>query len=100
MSAQVWAKDGSFEKKRDEKISAALDDGSKNRKRRIRCPKCQWQPRAEDRWSCSCGFVWNTFDTAGICPSCAYQWPWTQCLRCHERSAHKDWYEGSSPEPA
>lgn len=30
---------------------------------RIRCPLCGWMPRNEDRWSCSCGHQWNTFDT-------------------------------------
>jgi hypothetical protein len=59
---------------------------------RIRCPKCQWTPRAEDRWACRCGHTWNTFDTGGVCPSCLYQWTVTQCLRCGEFSPHSDWY--------
>jgi hypothetical protein len=37
---------------------------------RIRCPLCGWSPRKEDRWSCSCGHEWNTFDTGGVCPAC------------------------------
>jgi hypothetical protein len=42
---------------------------------RIRCPLCQWKPRAEDRWFCSkCEKGhWNTFDTHGVCPVCAYR---------------------------
>jgi len=36
----------------------------------IRCPLCGWSPRKEDLWSCSCGHVWNTFDTGGVCPAC------------------------------
>ena len=59
---------------------------------RIRCPKCQWTPSAEDRWSCKCGFLWNTFDTGGVCPRCMFQWRITQCLRCLEMSPHSDWY--------
>ena len=59
---------------------------------RIRCPKCGWRPRAEDRWGCTCGHVWNTFDTGGVCPGCLYQWKVTQCLRCAEFSPHSDWY--------
>ena len=59
---------------------------------RIRCPKCGWTPRAEDRWMCKCGHVWNTFDTGGVCPSCLYQWKITACLRCHEWSPHSEWY--------
>ena len=34
----------------------------------IRCPRCAWRPRAEDRWSCTCGHAWNTFDTRGRVP--------------------------------
>jgi len=30
---------------------------------RIRCPLCGWSPRKEDKWSCTCGYEWNTFDT-------------------------------------
>ena len=33
----------------------------------IRCPLCDWSPRKEDRWSCDCGHLWNTFDTGGVC---------------------------------
>jgi len=60
---------------------------------RIRCPRCRWQPRAYSRWSCRCGHVWNTFDTAGLCPACGYQWLWTACPACHVWSPHRDWYE-------
>ena len=60
---------------------------------RIRCPKCQWEPRKQDRWQCECLHVWNTFETRGRCPVCAKRWAVTQCLRCHEISAHEDWYE-------
>ena len=35
---------------------------------RIRCPLCGWSPRNDDRWSCTCGHSWNTFDTGGVCP--------------------------------
>jgi hypothetical protein len=58
----------------------------------IRCPKCGWRPGPEDRWQCKCGFVWNTFETGGVCPGCFYQWMETACLRCGEWSAHSDWY--------
>lgn len=44
---------------------------------------------------CSCGNLWNTFDTGGQCPSCGKQWEYTQCLSwsCHQWSLHVDWYE-------
>lgn len=62
---------------------------------RIRCPRCQWQPRKYDRWCCDpgCGHAWNTFATHGRCPSCEKQWRDTACLRCNEWSPHDDWYE-------
>jgi hypothetical protein len=59
---------------------------------RIRCPKCNWSPRAEDRWFCKCGHSWNTFDTGGVCPACLFQWNSTACLQCGEWSPHSDWY--------
>jgi len=64
-------------------------------KPRIRCPKCAWQPRPEDRWACSmCNRgVWNTFDTRGVCPACKHRWTFTQCLSCQGWSLHADWYE-------
>jgi hypothetical protein len=58
----------------------------------IRCPKCNWVPRHDDRWGCKCGHVWNTFETGGSCPGCRYQWDVTGCLSCGEVSAHSDWY--------
>ena len=59
---------------------------------RIRCPLCGWTPSASDRWVCTCGHVWNTFDTGGVCPACLYQWTETCCLQCHKWSPHSDWY--------
>jgi hypothetical protein len=35
---------------------------------RIRCPLCGWSPRKEDKWFCTCGNEWNTFDTAASAP--------------------------------
>lgn len=60
---------------------------------RIRCPLCGWQPGKHDRWMCSCGHLWNTFDTGGVCPACICQWTTTQCPACHNWSPHSDWYE-------
>jgi hypothetical protein len=59
---------------------------------KIRCPKCRWKPRPEDRWSCLCGCSWNTFDTYGCCPKCRAEWNETQCLSCKEWSLHAEWY--------
>jgi hypothetical protein len=66
---------------------------------RVRCPKCGWEPRADDVWTCDCGHLWNTFETRGVCPACAHAWRDTQCPRCHEWSPHDDWYveDGARP---
>lgn len=60
----------------------------------IHCPVCTWRPGHEDRWECvpSCGIVWNTFWTGGVCPGCTYKWEKTQCLACGAISPHKAWY--------
>ena len=80
---------------REEKLKDDAADFS-----RIRCPLCRWQPNASSRWYCGddryhdgCGTGWNTFDTRGRCPGCAYLWKWTECLRCGEASPHEDWYK-------
>jgi hypothetical protein len=59
---------------------------------RIRCPRCGWEPSRDHKWQCSCGHVWNTFQTGGICPACDRVWTATQCVRCGEWSPHAEWY--------
>ena len=71
-------------------------------KLKIECPKCGWQPNAHSRWGCSCGTLWNQFDTAGRCPTCGKQWEMTQCYTpteggCEQWSLHLDWYKGLTP---
>jgi hypothetical protein len=65
---------------------------------RIRCPGCAWRPSKADRWVCrtECRHCWNTFETRGRCPSCSFQWLWTQCRRCRKRFPHEGWYEVST----
>lgn len=60
---------------------------------RIRCPKCEWQPPKDEQWACSCGHMWHTFDTGGVCPACIQQWESTQCHQCDAWSPHTNWYE-------
>ena len=66
----------------------------------IYCPACRWEPTSSSQWACRCGCLWNTFDTAGVCPQCHYRWHHTQCLACEVISLHIDWYHGLSEEVA
>lgn len=59
---------------------------------KIRCPKCEWEPRQESRWRCTCNHSWNTFDTYGKCPACSKVWKHTACPSCKQWSPHADWY--------
>ena len=61
---------------------------------KIYCPACRWEPDGGAHWGCSCGHVWNTFDTGGICPQCQYRWRHTGCPTCTAWSRHVNWYHG------
>ena len=77
----------------DPEVDAAEDQDDRDRGPRIRCPLCNWSPSSRDRWLCTCGHSWNTFDTGGVCPACLFQWASTQCLACGRWSPHSAWYE-------
>ena len=72
------------------------------KEREIHCPKCEYRPQLEDRWSCvpSCGTMWHTFWTGGICPGCGHAWEQTQCPACGKLSPHRAWYHLRDPELA
>ena len=63
---------------------------------KIHCPRCQWQVDGAIHWMCSCGWAWNTFDTAGVCPQGQRRWRNTTCPTvaggCGRTSPHVDWY--------
>lgn len=56
------------------------------------CPSCAWRPTDAARWGCTCGHVWNTFLTGGVCPVCEHVYESTTCLSCRESNAHDSWY--------
>jgi C4-type Zn-finger protein len=66
----------------------------------IYCPRCQWEPDGGAHWRCHCGHIWNTFDTAAVCPHCRYRHRDTSCPAqpggCGQVSPHIDWYHGLS----
>lgn len=57
-----------------------------------RCPQCRQPATRWDRWSCSCGWVWDAFTTKGVCPKCSKHWDNTRCPRCGASTPHSDWY--------
>jgi len=65
---------------------------SSEAQRAVRCPHCGWRPGADARWSCSCGYWWDTFQTRGCCPRCEHAWRDTACLACEAYALHADWY--------
>lgn len=69
--------------------------------RDIHCPRCRYRPKPEDRWSCmpSCGAVFHTFWTGGLCPGCSYAWLQTQCPSCGRLSPHRSWYHDPVAKP-
>ena len=69
---------------------------------RIYCPRCHWRPSSTSLWQCArqlggCGWVWNTFDTRGVCPKCSGVWEITACHACKQFSIHNDWYHDDDP---
>jgi hypothetical protein len=78
-------------------VSFATKSEEKNTKQvRIRCPICGWQPDGKPYWGCEkCHTqAFDTFKTHAHCPNpeCGNSWTFTQCIACHERSPHEDWY--------
>ena len=67
---------------------------------KIFCPRCDYEPRASDRWQCrpGCYCVWNTFETHALCPGCFKQWAVTWCPHCGVVSPHHDWYHEELPD--
>ena len=64
----------------------------------IYCPSCRWAPDGGAHWQCHCGCVWNTFDTAAVCPRCRHRHRRTSCPTdpggCNKSAPHADWYHG------
>ena len=56
------------------------------------CPACKTSPPIGEFWKCgSCGQAFDTFQTRGVCPHCATQFPATKCLDCGEAHPISEW---------
>ena len=60
------------------------------------CPSCKTAPPAGEFWKCgNCGQQFDTFQTRGLCPRCATQFPMTKCLDCGASHSMNDWLVAS-----
>ena len=48
----------------------------------IGCFSCNWEDKGKYEWMCTCGCVWNVFETDCICPLCNRKWTYIQCPVC------------------
>jgi hypothetical protein len=56
------------------------------------CPSCKTSPPVGEYWKCGkCGQPFDIFQTLGICPHCATQFPATKCLDCGAPSSVNEW---------
>jgi rubrerythrin len=82
----------SFKKAPEHETPTRQARGSE-KKPKIRCPECKWQPDGKKYWGCEkCSAVFDTFVTRAHCPRCPNSWTFTQCIRCGVKSDHEAWY--------
>jgi Zn-dependent protease len=56
------------------------------------CPRCKSAPPVGELWKCGkCGRSFDTFQTRGVCPYCAAQYPVTRCPDCGAVNPMSDW---------
>jgi len=83
---------------RENKSVPDITDAKKrkrDKRKRIRCPACGWQPDGKPYWQCElCLTIFDTFKTRAHCPNppCDNSWELTQCIRCGVLSPHDEWY--------
>ena len=65
------------------------------------CPACKTAPPLGDFWKCGrCGQAFDTFQTRGVCPNCAAQYPVTTCLDCGAQSPMSEWMAAALGPPS
>jgi Zn-dependent protease len=56
------------------------------------CPTCKAAPPMGAYWRCgNCGRPFDSFQTAGTCPSCSAQCATTRCLECGRQHSMSEW---------
>jgi hypothetical protein len=55
------------------------------------CPMCHAAPPAGPYWKCSCGHLFDTFETGAVCPGCGKSFGSTACLDCGAQSPLSKW---------
>jgi len=62
------------------------------------CPSCHTAPPLGPFWTCNqCSTRFDTFETGGICPSCAARFANTMCLDCRHQAPIAQWQPGYVP---
>lgn len=62
------------------------------------CPSCHTAPPLGLFWTCNqCSTRFDTFETGGICPSCATRFSNTMCLDCRHKAPIAEWQPGYVP---
>jgi Zn-dependent protease len=62
------------------------------------CPSCHTAPPLGPFWTCNqCSARFDTFETGGICPSCAARFANTMCLDCRHQAPIAQWQPGYVP---
>src|SRR6185503_14197233 len=68
------------------------------RRQGFACPSCHTAPPLGLYWTCNrCNTRFDTFETGGICPSCATRFASTTCLDCHHQAPIAQWQPGYVP---
>jgi len=68
------------------------------RRQGFACPSCHTPPPLGPFWTCNkCNTRFDTFETGGICPSCAARFASTTCLDCRYKAPIAEWQPGYVP---
>jgi len=61
------------------------------------CPSCHKAPPLGPLWKCGkCEQPFDTFESGGVCPHCAQQYPTTMCGYCERQFPISEWVENKA----